>query len=106
VSRGERNLPEELDLTHYAEERASETSAAFTPPTVRDPIEGRREWVRSALAGALILLLFFVVVITFVGALASADPMSNLRSVLEIVLAPIIGLVGAVTGFYFGEKKP
>ena len=28
-----------------------------------------------------------------------------LKALLEIIFAPIVGLVGAVTGFYFGEKS-
>jgi hypothetical protein len=28
-----------------------------------------------------------------------------LMKVLEVVLAPLVALVGAVTGFYYGEKS-
>lgn len=31
--------------------------------------------------------------------------LSALKVILEVVLTPLIGLVGAVTGFYFGEKS-
>jgi hypothetical protein len=31
--------------------------------------------------------------------------LKSIRSVVELVLTPLIGLVGAVTGFYFGEKS-
>jgi hypothetical protein len=34
-----------------------------------------------------------------------SDKVDNLKIVLEIILSPITGLVGAVTGFYFGEKS-
>lgn len=29
----------------------------------------------------------------------------EVRTLIEMLLTPIVGLVGAVTGFYFGEKK-
>lgn len=54
----------------------------------------------SALCGIIVLAFAFIF---FVPA-ANAN-IDILKSVLEIIFAPIVGLVGAVTGFYFGEKS-
>ena len=29
----------------------------------------------------------------------------DVKALLEVVLAPVVGLVGAVTGFYYGGKS-
>jgi hypothetical protein len=34
----------------------------------------------------------------------TAENVEALKSVLTLIFAPVVGLVGAVTGFYFGEK--
>lgn len=31
--------------------------------------------------------------------------LTALRVLVELILTPLVGLVGAVTGFYFGEKS-
>ena len=36
---------------------------------------------------------------------AETVDLKSMRSVIELVLTPLVGLVGAVTGFYFGEKS-
>jgi hypothetical protein len=33
------------------------------------------------------------------------DKTESLKQVLDILMSPIVGLVGAATGFYFGEKS-
>jgi hypothetical protein len=78
-----------------------------------------REGVRSQLAIGLTLLLAVLVIAPFVLILVGATcdglfpasdsckriPTVPLKDLLETLLTPIIGLVGAVTGFYFGENK-
>jgi hypothetical protein len=54
----------------------------------------------SALCGIIVLAFAFVFVMPINGA-----NIETLKSLLEIIFAPIVGLVGAVTGFYFGEKS-
>jgi hypothetical protein len=34
---------------------------------------------------------------------SSPPKIEDLRAVLEVILAPVVGIVGAVTGFYFGS---
>ena len=78
-----------------------------------------REGVRSTIALSLIALLAVVVVVPFVLILLGVGcdalgpgsdicrriPVVTLKDVLETVLTPMVGLVGAVTGFYFGDSK-
>jgi hypothetical protein len=39
---------------------------------------------------------------TFV-VLFSSRPAADLKDILELLIAPVVGIVGAVTGFYFGS---
>lgn len=43
--------------------------------------------------------------VLFVMLAASAERRDALKSVLEITFGPVVGLVGAATGFYFGAKS-
>ena len=54
----------------------------------------------SALRGIIVLAFAFVFVMP--GSSANIDA---LKALLEITFGPIVALVGAVTGFYFGEKS-
>lgn len=92
------------------------TSGLATAPY--DPTRDR-EGVRSQLAIGLTLLLAVLVVAPFGLILVGATcdglfptseackriPTVPLKDLLETLLTPIVGLVGAVTGFYFGENK-
>lgn len=81
--------------------------------------ERKRETMRGWIA--MLLLLTLVVVISTmigiasystIGCLSSNSACSTealrltaIRSIGEVLLAPLVGLVGAVTGFYYGEKS-
>ena len=52
------------------------------------------------MCGIIVLAFLYM----FIFPAASTD-IEALKSLLEIIFAPIVGLVGAVTGFYFGEKS-
>lgn len=69
-----------------------------------DPNEDR-ESVRSVVAVTLLVLLFGTVVFSFLVLMAKLIPFSELKDLLTIVFGPIITLLGAVTGFYYGEKS-
>jgi hypothetical protein len=72
-------------------------------------IEIRREGARQLVSVIIVSSLLFIVVASFGMLLViflKSDPpptMTDLRQVLEILLAPVVGIVGAVTGFYFGS---
>jgi hypothetical protein len=79
-----------------------------TPPF--DLVQAR-EKMRGRLALILVLVLAGIVIAAFIYALISLfilktfRDLDTLKTVLEILFAPVVGLVGSVTGFYFGEKS-
>ena len=78
-----------------------------TPPvSPYDPSEDR-ERKRGQIALALVGLLAGIasVSLVFVMFAASKERQDALKGVVELVFGPIVGLVGAVTGFYFGAKS-
>lgn len=63
-----------------------------------------REKKRGRIALTLVYLLCAVVLASFSYAFYRPADIDALKALLEIVFAPVVGLVGAATGFYFGEK--
>ncbi len=104
---------------------ANATSATATPGAPSQLVEKNydptldRETIRGNIALALVLTLVGVIAIvvlaglvTAIGCYAPATActpatikLETIRAVIELVVPPLIGLVGAVTGFYFGEKS-
>ncbi|MFQ5565674.1 MAG: hypothetical protein ACE5EU_04855 [Paracoccaceae bacterium] len=87
------------------------------PDATYDPSEDR-EQKRGQIALMLVWLLVGIVIGGFaivigkavcvgVGGTTMCDSLkvADVRPLIEMLLTPIVGLVGAVTGFYFGEKK-
>lgn len=104
---GEADAPRSPEIVDLSGEDAPQ--ATPSPPLAPyDPAEDR-ERVRGRIAQILVWLLVGIVVVSL-GAgvwlgLRTEEGIDSLKLVLELVLTPIIGLVGAVTGFYFGEKS-
>lgn len=81
-----------------------------------DPAKDR-EALRGSLAMALIYTLVGIVFGSFLIAIITemacaktecSEPttkLASLKSLMDIIFTPLIGLVGAVTGFYFGDKS-
>jgi len=63
-----------------------------------------RERVRGLLAAALIGLLSIVIIGLFVAVLAGRLTIAELGQLAAVTISPIVGLLGAVLGFYFGEQ--
>ena len=102
---------------------ATSASGTIQPPAVSqfvdkpyDPTPDR-ENIRGTIALWLVWTLVGVIAIVVLTGLVtlygchlkdSCTPETNelkaVRVVIELVLTPLVGLVGAVTGFYFGEK--
>ncbi len=64
--------------------------------------------MRGLIAGVLVVILAFIVVGILVIAwwgIGGQNNLDLLQTVATILLTPIIGLVGAATGFYYGEKS-
>jgi hypothetical protein len=64
------------------------------------PLESRREWTRAVLAGGLMALLAAAMLIILL-----TKPVQEEKDLLGVVIAPLVGLVGAATGFYYGGKN-
>lgn len=72
-------------------------------------IERRREGARQLVSVIIVSALLFIVIASFIMMFVmafraeNAVSVNDLRGVLEVLLAPVVGIVGAVTGFYFGS---
>jgi len=116
-------MADQVDLDDRRSIDQSPESKAATSDSVRptdyDPAP-EREHKRGQIALRLVGLLIgicagtFVIVIApavceFVGGDAVAKcaklSISEVETVLQLLLTPVVGLVGAVTGFYFGERQ-
>jgi hypothetical protein len=95
-------LEEERSKSIRSSERAAAQATALT-----------REKVRGWLAGALVVTLIAVIGVTFVYLVMLSRNFADLTmhqtvSVIPMIgttlLTPLVGLVGAVTGFYFGGQ--
>ena len=62
-----------------------------------------REQVRGKIALILTWCLVGIVAVSLILILTRVS-IDKIKDTLELILSPIVGLVGAVTGFYFGEK--
>ena len=89
-----------LDLT--GEEEPGIVAKLGTAPY--DPAQDR-EKIRGSIAIALILLLIGLISLLFVAILVGVVKIDNLDKIVATVLTPIMGIVGTVIGFYFGEKS-
>ncbi len=69
-----------------------------------DPARAR-ESVRGIIALSLIALLAAVIIASFVLLWIHPDRVGELHSLLGLVFAPLIALVGAATGYYFGSHE-
>jgi hypothetical protein len=104
---GEIEASPSAEVVDLSEEEAPPSTSSLEVATY-DPAQDR-ERVRGRIAQILVWLLVGIVVVSL-GAgvwlgLKTEEGIESLKLVLELVLTPIIGLVGAVTGFYFGEKS-
>jgi hypothetical protein len=92
-----------LDLTQAPEnsKTASPGLAVFRDKPY-DPSQDR-EKIRGRIALILTCCLVGIVAVSLILILTLVD-IEKIKDTLEIILSPVVGLVGAVTGFYFGEK--
>jgi hypothetical protein len=88
--------PDEVDFT-------GEDIGPSEPPTLTlgDTIEGHRETTRRWLA--LILVIVFASAVLFsLASVVLGAPVDDVKSVLEVLIPPLVALTGSVVGFYFG----
>jgi hypothetical protein len=63
-----------------------------------------RESLRGIIATWLLLILTWLAVAPVVGLFGHVAPTEDIVKVVQLVLTPVVGLVGAVTGFYYGVQ--
>jgi hypothetical protein len=117
--------PEHLDLT--SEELAEDQLITFprrdtSPPAAvvameANRVERMREEQRGRIAGQLILLLLLAVfatvllpvLVAYLFGGISENPIQDTTNVMQAVgttvVTPLVGLIGAVIGFYFGAPR-
>ena len=115
-----RNQIEDLttNLAKLQEELEAERSRGFWSRVFGRPattsLEGMRERVRGRIAMALIVTLILVVLATLgylvwlsfnLAALTTDDLSTLIPMVGTTLLTPLVGLIGAVTGFYYGGQQ-
>jgi hypothetical protein len=83
--------PETLVLGEYE-------SQPYDPEPEREKLRG---WIALILVGLLVAVVVFAFLTLWFG---EAAHQSDLKALLDLIIAPIVGVVGAVTGFYFGGK--
>jgi hypothetical protein len=64
-----------------------------------------REWTRTIIAGGLVFLLAVCIVASFWYMKWGLGQATERDDLLKLLFTPLIGLLSAVTGFYFGERK-
>ena len=97
--------------------------AAYDPRRTREVVPPRRGvGMREVLTGALGFTLFLIIVLMVLLARdydpallpqpveekalqAYRDALAGRREVLHLALTPVVGLFGALAGFYFGERR-
>lgn len=107
--RGPPVTPEEPDPQSIkTEEYASESIRIVDPAPdqiaqvdlIREDMRGH---IARVLVWALVLFLGFALLSSWIHIMP--ENRAALFDVLQLIIGPMIGLVGAVIGFYFGEKK-
>jgi hypothetical protein len=100
------DLGEELDGSAeiYFDPDALGEAPPVEPPTEVGPYDERedREMVRGRLAIGLISLLALLTFSALGGVLAGADAQS-IRSILEVIVPPVVALCGSALGFYYAS---
>lgn len=78
----------------------------LAPPRQNHPYrpDRERERIRGWLALGLAGMLAAVLLISW-REFALGRPVDQIADMFQATLAPLIGLVGAATGFYFGDRR-
>lgn len=81
------------------------STLAAPPKTEPSKIDEAQEKTRGWIALALVGILLLIVVASFLSLWLTSLKVADVKGLLEVILAPVVALVGSATGFYFGGKK-
>jgi hypothetical protein len=80
----------------------------FGPRSVRS-VSHMREWARQWLAIIIVSCLLAIVVLSFllifIMEFRGEISISEAKDFVSLIIGPVVGIVGAVTGFYFGNIR-
>jgi hypothetical protein len=103
------------EATAVAQDGAAETlDLSGDPPAPAAPLPigpqpydptRERERMRGYIAMSLLALLIGVIVAMLLGLATGRLAIEALEKVAAVILSPVIGLFGAVIGFYYGEQS-
>lgn len=91
-------------LQHWLEQQ---NTTEVSPPFETRPYDPApaRENVRGWIAQALICILGGTILVSFVFLWLHADKSKELHDFLAVIFGPLVALVGAATGYYFGASS-
>jgi hypothetical protein len=72
---------------------------------IRRERDRRVDLVRAAIGLLLLTMLAFAIVAPWVSVWTDADYFDEVKELFPLVTTPLIGLIGAAMGFYFGERS-
>jgi drug/metabolite transporter (DMT)-like permease len=80
--------------------------AALASPLVRpyDPEPVRDRW-RGIIAIALLVIFLITIAMPWIAFFWKPDKIDGIKEILSLILAPVAGLVGAATAFYYGRQS-
>ena len=93
-----------LDLTQREPEQNVSPSPGKARIGLYDPSR-HREWVRGGIAIALLATLLGTIGAAFWTLWHVKPTADNLKDLLTILYAPLIGIIGTALGFYFGSSE-
>jgi hypothetical protein len=98
----------DIEVSELPDDAAVSTSIstiAAPPKTEPSKIDEAQEKTRGWIALALVCILLLIVVASFASLWLTSLKVADVKGLLEVILAPVVALVGSATGFYFGGKK-
>jgi hypothetical protein len=84
--------------------RVAARAAVVPPPSTPVTPEQQRESMRGVLASLLTGILGVVVIGTIVLVAYGRLTIGNLKTISQVLLTPLVAIVGTVVGFYFGGQ--
>jgi hypothetical protein len=73
------------------------------PPPRPETVEEIREDARRVIAFILLSILAGTILVAFITVWTNRMTIEDLKTVATSLITPVVGLVGAVIGFYFGS---
>lgn len=83
-----------------AQSLSEQADLHFGVPEAAKQFEESRLWIALIIVGSMA----FIVVASFALIYSCRDKIDDVIKLVQLLIAPVIGVVGAVTGFYYGSR--